>query len=63
MKNKPRGENMTKKKYMFQCIISYEADTEEEARLELQHDLKHNGNSLFDCFQTDQKNPRGESNG
>jgi len=54
---------MTKKKYMFQCIISYEADTEEEARLELQHDLKHNGNSLFDCFQTDQKNPRGESNG
>jgi hypothetical protein len=63
MKNKTRGENITKKKYMFQCIMSYEADTEEEARLELQHDLKHNGNSLFDCLPRNQNNPRGELNG
>lgn len=46
-----RGESMTKKEYTFQCIISYEAETEEEARLELQYDLKHNGNSLFECVQ------------
>ena len=41
---------LPKKEYTFRSIMTYEAETEEQARLILQDDLKHNGNSLFDCI-------------
>ena len=58
-----RGESMKKKEYPFQCIIGYETETELEARLGLQYDLKHNGNRLFECIQENTKNLTGGSNG
>ena len=38
-----------KKEYTFQCLISYEAETEEEARKHLRDDLESNRDTLFDC--------------
>ena len=46
---------MAEKEYTFQCIISYEAEDEEEAKKMLQEDLRQNGNSLFDYIQVTNK--------
>ena len=51
---------MARKEYVFQSIMSYEAENEEDARTELQYDLKHNGNRLFDCVQ--ESNVEGDLN-
>ena len=42
---------MTMKEYTFQAILSYEAESEEDAWISLALDLKHNMASMFDCIQ------------
>ena len=42
---------MTDKEYTFQAILSYEAESEEHARIYLSDDLRINKDSLFECIQ------------